>query len=301
MKPNVEIIGSPTIVDGVVSNLSMNNYVTIPDFPSGVTNFEIMLKVNFKQFGVWQHFFTTSYLYSVTISCSNAGVLRLYLSSNGTSWDLSNGNGKTQLTAGVTYYIKLTFDGSTYRLFVSPDKTDWKEEVTVSSTKSVASNNSYGCMGKGWTKEPASYTSFDLNESYIKIDGQTWWEGVTREKILGLYALKTKDSFYSLRRRLDVVNYECYSNNNNYLYLRTPWTIGDNAYSTVDKTKATSTEDLTINTNYIIPSNFNNINDPYILIKNISENVDQSWKRDSEGDLTKSSNDSSYLLCKEKN
>ncbi len=45
--------------------------------------------------------------------------LNWLLSSNGTSWDIENGTGATNLSTNVSNHIKMNYDGTTYRLFLN--------------------------------------------------------------------------------------------------------------------------------------------------------------------------------------
>lgn len=180
------VTGSPTVsADGLASGFSTANYLTTPEFPTGVTNLETVWKVKLSSFSSNQYFFNTAPYHSLLLGM-NDSKFRFWISNNTTSWDISGGStGTTTLTANTWYYVKFTYDGSTYRLYTSTDNDTWTLEASLSSTKTIGVNYATGRIGHGWTDAPANNTTVDLRESYIKINGEYWWSGFYPEDVTG--------------------------------------------------------------------------------------------------------------------
>ena len=175
---NYTVLGSPTITsDGLVSGFSTINYLETPKtFPTGVTDLEIVFKVKFSALR-FDYFFNTALDFSLALGISNSGFLRFYLSNNTTNWDIGYGEGATTLTTDTWYYVKFTYDGATYKLYQSTDNITWNLECSLSSTTTIGVNYKACRIGYGFTDSPATNTTVDLKESYIKIDGAYWWTG----------------------------------------------------------------------------------------------------------------------------
>ena len=174
------IVGSPTIADKVASGFSENNYLVLPEaFNPSNSSWELLLKVKVKYYSGsnYRYFFSNkdSTNRSLIIGISNSGLFSLYLSSNGSSWDiLSGGNGSIYAQDNTDYYIRVKFTGSAYSLEVSTDGTNWSTACSVSSSSKVYSTTYY--LGAGYNASTCAFDgSIDLSEGYIKIGNDTWW------------------------------------------------------------------------------------------------------------------------------
>lgn len=186
------VTGSPTVsADGLASGFSTENYLTTPRFPTSVTNLEMVWKVKFSSIYSTQYFYNTAPYYSLLLGMENSKFC-FWISNDTTTWDIAVGPaGTTILTANVWYYVKFTYDGSTYRLYTSTDNSTWKLERSLSSTKTIGVNYPTGRIGHGWTQYPSDNTTIDLKESYIKINGEYWWSGFYSEDVIG-------DKYYTI-------------------------------------------------------------------------------------------------------
>lgn len=195
-KADYLIVGNPTITnDGIVSEFSANDYLEISKFPTGVTNLEMVWKVKFSSVSYPQFFYNSAPYYSCLIG-TVSGKLGFWLSNNTTSWDIiENAAGVTPLLTDTWYYVKFTYDGQTYKLYQSTDNSNWNLESSLVSTKTIGVNYDAGRIGHGFNIYPASNTTVDLKESYIKIGGAYFWTGFYTKDVeinTGQYALMKK-------------------------------------------------------------------------------------------------------------
>lgn len=103
----------------------------------------------------------------------------IYISSGTESYDIANSLWSEQtLEPNTTYYIKNSFDGSKYSMDISTDKINFTNYITVESTLTISPiKNKIGAYG---TEEHHFKGLIHLNECYIKIGDEIWWEGKQR-------------------------------------------------------------------------------------------------------------------------
>src|SRR5574344_605719 len=179
---NINKIGGLIDKEGVVNNFNASNYVKLPNtFTPGTSNWEILLKVNtgtnfpninaplFRD-GSREH--DGFVLYGRT-----GGILNVFISSDGTNWDIAQNISSTlTVLPSKEYYIKSKFNGDEYTGDVSEDNENWTNYITVTSSLTVYNSLNQSCLG--WEQYGYYWTgSFDLNECYIKIDDEIWWQG----------------------------------------------------------------------------------------------------------------------------
>ena len=99
-----------------------------------------------------------------------------YLSSNGSSWNISNGDRSHTLSTNTTYLVRASYDLTTYKLEVSADNGQtWSTSTTINSTSRISPCYLFG--GASWDKSSYAFQgSIDLNASYIKIGDEMWWQ-----------------------------------------------------------------------------------------------------------------------------
>ena len=164
---NYTVVGSPTIVDGVVSGFSGSDYLTIPSAISTASNFEICVKIDENSTsGDTCYPLGTDVPYGITFSTNAA---RLYLSSNGSSWDMAGE--QTDINLPNNCYARVRFDGAKYIYDYSLDKTSWIVINTVNNSTKINSAISNIKLG-GWWGAYYFTGSIDLNNTYIKVNGQ---------------------------------------------------------------------------------------------------------------------------------
>lgn len=118
---------------------------------------------------------------------SESRKFRVFLSSNGSSWDIaSDVRGSLSLVSGTYYYIKFGFNGSEY--YVDYNTTGWDNsftrDVTISSSSKSYSNGHITLMGlPNVISSCYSNGSMDLKETSFAIDGSVVWQGVIEQNV----------------------------------------------------------------------------------------------------------------------
>lgn len=191
---NVNIVGSLTNNNGVLSGFAGGVYATIKEVPySTADSIEILLKTttgtldtsNYKCF----YSPVISDKRGVNLQINPSNQIMLYVSSNaGSSWDIVNAvAGTTTLQSDTQYYFKYVYTGTNHILYMSTTGAFAGEETTeVNVTNSGKPSNSTVSLGlQAWSTNQNNYYwrgSIDLNESYININGQRWWSGKTEKR-----------------------------------------------------------------------------------------------------------------------
>ena len=210
---NVTVTGSPTISSGVVSGFSASNYVTLPEaFSPSSSTWEIVEKIKFSALSGTQCLFG-SRDYNMPLVSLASGKLRLYVSSNGSSWNITNEKvGSYTFLTDTDYWIKLEFTGSNYILSYSTDGTNYTEQINKSSS-SIIKGGSKPVFGNAWTNNPDIYGTVDLTKSYIKINGKEWWKGgtgkLTLKKDSKVYVPNGKNADGSLKFNEKIASVDC--------------------------------------------------------------------------------------------
>ena len=172
---NVSKIGSTIINEnGIASNFGNNSYVTFGKLNAGDNPWEMVFKVKYKEHSGFQRFCGPSSvnLRNLLITVSDEDKLSLYISTNGSDWNISRNDSKTTLINNTTYYIKALFNGTNYILSLSTDGINYNEEINEASTtpmyNGVSTDFQIGCA----FSDESQYNwqgTIDLKESYIQI------------------------------------------------------------------------------------------------------------------------------------
>ena len=178
-------VGSPTIINGVVSGFSADDYLTLPSpesFPNNTFNgLDIQVKAKVETLNGWQ-----GAIHWSTKGASVAGMLGFY---NGKLYCLlgRKDNETTQNVSIVStfdayantyYWLKIigangsvtfsySIDGQSFTsIGTVSDATGFSISHTFGIGHSKISSNSFGYFSSG---------SIDLNETYIKVNGKLWF------------------------------------------------------------------------------------------------------------------------------
>lgn len=184
---NINIIGSLTNTDGVLSGFSLTNYATLPITfnPMSGNSWEIVLKVKTgERFSGNDTILcrTKNDYYGLRIQReSSGGHIYVGISTNGTSTSGSI-TGTTVLQINTTYWIKVTYNGSNqYALSLSTDGENYTSEGSANISGSIyndTTNPTY--LGVHTISTDRIWNgTIDLNECYIKLNRAIWWRGVS--------------------------------------------------------------------------------------------------------------------------
>lgn len=187
-KTNVDFAGDLSNDNGLISNFTASNYAIIPQNWSFLSPWEFHTKFTTNDNSTTQVILgnsrasSNSALY-LGITSSN---LVLSLSSNGTSYNITQSTtGGTVIQSNQDYYIRLSWDGTTYKVELSTDNDNWTTEVSVDSTLAVYAITELFTLGR-YGNVTANYLrgGIDLKETYININGQRWWNAANVVNII---------------------------------------------------------------------------------------------------------------------
>lgn len=180
------IVGSPTVEDGILSGVIGDNRCIIPSFNPGEKDFEMMFKVDKRSnpnylpiIGIGQWMSWTGLAcgnnninwYPDRISSSSAEPIYVAIDKSTFDW-------KSFLYAGKSFYIRASRKKNAnlyvYKLEASIDKEIWVGE-SVESDKVSREGEIYLLNSIVGQNEGKTY--LDLNETYIKINGEYFFRG----------------------------------------------------------------------------------------------------------------------------
>ena len=217
---NVTEIGSPKVNNGVVSGFSSANYLKITDsFDVSVAqSWEIVYKIKTGSNitngqSVCGHTGSSNYdPFTIDI---NSSKFQLGLCKSSSSNLLKDQKGTYTVLVDTTYWLKLTFDGSKYALSYSLDGVDFIEDVVLESTTKIWTSNLVLGRQQGDASEYPFLGSIDLNECYIKINGELWWTGMVEGGIKPVqsYVLKRKETKYYKEIVTEKIDWYCFGGN----------------------------------------------------------------------------------------
>ena len=174
------IVGSPTIVDGVVSGFSSSDYLQINNFTQDaydkyLTNSEIVVKVKTTSK-------TDEQILSIPAGGSYSGFMirnsnLILWQLNGTTYRVSKSN---VFQANVDFYIKGTIQNNIATLSYSTDGINFEilNSLDISEMPKPTLNYNFLRLGIVYSNiNPFVDGSIDLKGTYIKLDNKLWFNG----------------------------------------------------------------------------------------------------------------------------
>lgn len=180
-EPNAYIIGTfAEINKGIAKGFSNTSYLKLPYTfsPTSADTWEFVTSFELTEKDKKQSIFGTNVQYDGAAVYVNANnLLEVYLSSNGTAWNIANAVvGTAQLETGVKYQVKLKYDKQQYIVFISANKGEFVKDIVVDNKDTIfGSPYAFGAGISTNTAGEQISGIIDLNESYIKINGEEWW------------------------------------------------------------------------------------------------------------------------------
>lgn len=108
------------------------------------------------------------------------GTFRMFLSSNGSSWDIHSGTNYLSVTSGATYHLKAEYNGTQYKLSRYLNGA-WNVLQTLSSSTPINQDGNLwiGINQRGATPDKPFLGSINLSKCSLKVNGETIWQGTT--------------------------------------------------------------------------------------------------------------------------
>ena len=185
VSPNFEVVGDLTLDNGILSGFSTTSYVSIPQiFNPGASPWEFIISIitptDLTETSLNILGKTSVEPRVIAYNIWNSG-LDLYISSDGVNWDIASKTASFTFSPNTKYYIKTAFDGDQYTQSIATEPGSYQTLITVTSSTLVYNTlewspnlGFYNNTGEGISTFTGG--SIDLNETYININGQRWWQ-----------------------------------------------------------------------------------------------------------------------------
>ncbi len=255
---NYNVVGSLTINDSVVSGFSTGNYVTLAEqfnaYTASANSWEVVFKFTHSVTSAVQALFAQGADMESKFYIKAENLLAFQASNNGTSYNVVELLGTTELTDGTTYWGKVEFTGSAYKLYLSTDGITYNLEATSTTSTKISDRTSNWAIGFNLSSSSKYYYPFsgsiDFKESYIKINGSIWWSDDRKTSVCksiiqdAIVAVDPDKEYYygivgSPTRSNNIISGFSTSN-----YLKVPYTfnsaIGSQTWEIVGKFKLTT-------------------------------------------------------------
>ena len=166
---------------GVASGFSNDDYLQLPQaFNPGNNPWEIKVKFSTDNSstdrGILQCSSDSSTRWGVVLLLSSNWTLWFAVSTDGANWDLSADTTQT-LQPNSTYYVKIGWTGTEYYLNLSSDNETYEHCISIESTSHIYESLGHTRLGSYYIYPYTS--SIDLNDCYIKINNEIWWNGTS--------------------------------------------------------------------------------------------------------------------------
>lgn len=202
--PNGNVVGSPIVINNVMSGFSASNYLILPNSFNVSQNkkWEIITKVTTGS--------TIEENASIFASI-NDGADALWLETrsskhwglaltSGSGWTIANhAVGSYTVQTNTDYWLKLSFNGNAYSLSYSLDGVDYVTDITINSSTSIRTLPLAVGIVKGGDAWKCPWNgSIDLSQSYITIDSDLWWSGITDKEFNTYKIPKINKTYYGI-------------------------------------------------------------------------------------------------------
>ena len=179
--PDAHKVGTPVVEDGILSKLGAASYYVVHTIPfSDANSWEIVWKgTTPATFPANSNLFTLDNSKYGFLAYFSKNVMRVHFSTNGTSWDLASNLEVITLETNKLYWFKFEYTGTDYGIYVSYDGVEWEERLRIAKATRLpyTCNDLYIGYRKAYTGEFWTGT-IDLNEMYVKINGEIYWKGM---------------------------------------------------------------------------------------------------------------------------
>lgn len=170
--PNVTVVGTPTILQGNISNFDTNSYLIAP-FLSSFSNNPFVLHMDI---ATWADVTTQQNIvdsvYWLAVAIKDWKFL-IALSTNGTSWNIWQFDWTNTVLANTDYHVEVEWTWSLVTLKYSTDWTNYTTDITAPLTTALSGKPLY-FWWFGATSHPFKWT-FNFNEWYFLSNGNKVW------------------------------------------------------------------------------------------------------------------------------
>lgn len=160
------------------SDLASSGYLQASQkLPEKMSNFQFFIKFTYTALG-------GSILSSVQdlkgladIIIASDGSYRVWISSNGTSYDIAESfKGNYTFVVGSTYYFSFYWNGAAYQTFIKPEgAAEWTNDIYIAGTKQPYTKDSVLILGIDQSNPAEPFSgSIDANQTTLYIDGKLW-------------------------------------------------------------------------------------------------------------------------------
>ena len=142
-----------------VSNFSASNYIIYSGFSPNQDSFELTFEIRTPSQFTAEQCVASCPLYGFYLGITKEGNITLSLGSSRETWDIANGELSTLvLQPNTSYFVVLSFDGSTYAVKVSTDGKKYRDYLVFESTETINVNKGSIYLGvdnsSGTTQNP---------------------------------------------------------------------------------------------------------------------------------------------------
>lgn len=182
------IIGNLYNYDGIFTNFNDTNYIQLnKSFSVAVQNansWEIYTRVYRTQDGIRQKIFAGGTATANSwLGIESSNKIRVRLRRTPLSEFLWDFTGTTTINSNKWYYLKLAFTGTEYNVAYSEDGINWTLEGSTETSEIIGNVSNDWTIGKALAQNYFNPWSgrIDLNNFYIKINGEYWCKGIIPE------------------------------------------------------------------------------------------------------------------------
>ena len=170
---------------GVASGFSASNYLKLPAAfnPENKTWEQMWCVTTSTNVTSRQHFHcrgNNSAATGIALALQNSAFQFLF-SING-AW-YSEAYGPATIKPETKYWVKMSFDGSAYKLQLSTNGIDFTDYLTYALTNTLYTDSYVDTVGNSPDGGAPWLGSIDLSQSYININGARWWSGDSYTKV----------------------------------------------------------------------------------------------------------------------
>lgn len=189
---NATLMGNLNLFNGIVSGFATgasaikSKYLLISGLPTSYSTIDFIVKYNMSgDINTLQNIFAYGGDKNKSIAINlNSGKLALFVSSNGSTWDVVNDTQSTlTVSANTNYYIRVQFTGTQYLVDLSTTGEFDSEEINYITVNSTTSPYKADFLDLGLFCQVSGTTinnflgSINIIESTIKTDNNLVWQG----------------------------------------------------------------------------------------------------------------------------